>query len=39
MVLAFIGDLQRYADGRLPTARATHTGKFSKDVPLKILVV
>jgi hypothetical protein len=27
VVLAFNNDLQRYADDRLPTARASHTGK------------
>jgi hypothetical protein len=27
VVFAFRNDLQRYADDRLPTARASHTGK------------
>jgi len=36
VVLGFIGDLQRYADGRVPTAGATRTGKISKYVPVKI---
>jgi hypothetical protein len=37
-MFALRSDLQNYADGRLPAARATHSGKISKDLPLKILV-
>jgi hypothetical protein len=39
VVLAFNSDLQRYADGRLPSASATNTGKISNVLPLKILAV